>query len=69
MEGYLRTHKEDTGGPLKKGKQEDMHAKENEKGNYKELEEPCYQWIKCNINPAKVSAIINMQKQMIETKA
>ena len=31
------------------------------------LEEPSHQWMKCNINPAKVSAIINMQEQMIRT--
>ena len=36
---------------------------------YKGLEEPSYQWMKCNINPAKVSTIINMQEQMIETRA
>ena len=36
---------------------------------YKGLVEPSHQWIKCNINPAKVSAIINMQEQMIETRA
>ena len=32
------------------------------------LEEPSHQWMKCNINPAKVSAIINMQEQMIRTR-
>ena len=36
---------------------------------YKELEKPSHQWMKCNINPAKVRAIINMQELMIETRA
>ena len=36
---------------------------------YKELEEPSHQWIKCSINPAKVSAIINMREQITETRA
>ena len=31
-------------------------------------EEPSHLWMKCNINPAKVSTIINMQEQMIKTK-
>ena len=35
----------------------------------KGIEEPSHQWMKCNINPAKVNAIINMQEQMIETRA
>ena len=35
---------------------------------FKGLEEPSHQWMKCNINPAKGSAIINMQEQMIETR-
>ena len=36
---------------------------------YQRLEEPSHQWRKCNINPAKVSAIINMQEQMTKTRA
>ena len=35
---------------------------------YKKLEEPSHQWIKCNIYPGKVSAIISMQEQIIETR-
>ena len=36
---------------------------------YKGLEELSHQWMRCNINPAKASAIINMQEQMIEKRA
>ena len=36
---------------------------------YKRLEELSHQWMKCNIYPVKVSAIINMQELMIETRA
>ena len=36
---------------------------------YKELDESCHQWMKCNMDPKKVSAIINMQEQMVETRA
>ena len=30
---------------------------------------PSHQWMRCNINPAKVGTNINMQQQMIETRA
>jgi len=36
---------------------------------YKELDEGGHEWLKCNINPKKVGAIINMQEQMVETRA
>ena len=36
---------------------------------YKQLEEPGHQWLKCNINSAKVGSIIKMLEQVIETKA
>ena len=36
---------------------------------YKQLEEPSHQWLKCNINSAKVGSIIKMLEQVIETKA
>ena len=36
---------------------------------YKQLEEPSHQWLKCNINSAKVSSIIKMLEQVIETRA
>ena len=36
---------------------------------YKRLKEPSHKWMECNINPAKVSMIINMQEQLIEAKA
>jgi len=36
---------------------------------YKGMDENCHQWMKCNIDPRKVSAIINMQEQMVETRA
>ena len=63
----LRTWK-DTGGPPKKGKKRDMEKKMQSE-IYKGLEEPSHEWMKCNINPAKVSAIINMQEQIIEARA
>ena len=69
MEGYLGTHKEGAGGPLKKGKKETYKRKKMQSEIYKGLAEPSHQCMKCNINPAKVSAIINMQEQMIETRA
>ena len=31
LEGYFGTHKEGTGGPSKKGKNEDIHEKEDAK--------------------------------------
>ena len=36
---------------------------------YKYLDEDCHQWLSCNIDPRKVSSIISMQEQMVETKA
>ena len=36
---------------------------------YKDLDESCHQWMKCNMDPKKVSVIINMQEQMVETRA
>ena len=36
---------------------------------YKGLDEGSHQWLRCNMNPGKVSAIINMQEQMVETRA
>ena len=36
---------------------------------YKQLGEPSNQWLKCNINSAKVSSIIKMPEQGTETRA
>ena len=35
---------------------------------YKNLDEGRHEWLRCNINPKKASAIINMQERTIETK-
>ena len=35
---------------------------------YKGFDIERHQWLKCNIDARKVSAIINMQEQMIETR-
>ena len=35
---------------------------------YKGLEEESHGWLGCNIEPKKVSAILNMQEQMIEIR-
>jgi hypothetical protein len=36
---------------------------------FKGLDEQSYDWLSGNIDPKKVSAIINMQEQMVETRA
>jgi hypothetical protein len=36
---------------------------------YKGLDDDGHEWLQCNIDPRKVSAIINMQEQMVETRA
>ena len=36
---------------------------------YKGLDMENHKWIECNIDPRKVSAIIDMQEQMVETRA
>ena len=69
MEQYLGTSKEGTGGPSKKKRKETYIGKKMLTEIYKGLEEPSHQWIKCNINPAKVSATIKRQEQRIETRA
>ena len=43
-------------------------GKEMQSKIYKGFEAPSHQWMKCNINPAKVSTIINIQEQMIKTR-
>ena len=53
----------------KKEKKKTYMEKKVQSKIYKELEEPSHQWIKCSINPAKVSAIINMREQITETRA
>ena len=53
----------------KKEKKKTYMEKKVQSKIYKELEEPSHQWMKCNVNPAKVSAIINMQEQITETRA
>ena len=35
---------------------------------YKGFDMESHQWLKCNIDARKVSAIINMQEQMMETR-
>ena len=35
----------------------------------KGLDESCYQWVRYNKQTKKLSGIINMQKQMVETSA
>ena len=52
----------------KKERKETYMGKKMQSEIYKGLEEPSHQWMRCNINPAKVSAIINVQQQMIETR-
>ena len=53
----------------RKERKETYMGKKKQSEIYNGLEEPRHQWMKCNINPAKVSAIINMQEQTIETRA
>ena len=53
----------------RKERKETYMEKKMQSEIYKGPEEPRHQWMKCNINPAKVRAIINMQEQMIETRA
>ena len=53
----------------KKERKETYMKKKMQSEIYQRLEEPSHQWRKCNINPAKVGAIINMQEQMIGTRA
>ena len=52
----------------RKERKETYMQKKMQNEIYKGLEELSHQWMRCNINPAKVSAIINMQEQMIETR-
>ena len=53
----------------KKERKETYMKKKMQSEIYKGLENPIQQWMKCNINPAKVSTIIKMQEQIIETRA
>ena len=51
----------------KKEKKKTYIEKKVQSEIYKGLEEPSHQWMKCNVNPAKVSAIITIQEPIIET--
>ena len=64
MEGYLRTHKKVLLEHQRKKKKETFMGKNMQSGIYKGLEKPSNQWMKFNMNPTKVSAIINMQEQL-----
>ena len=47
---------------------ENYKSKNMQSEHYKEFDMESYQWLKCNIDARKVSAIINMQEKMIETR-
>ena len=53
----------------RKTRKEEYAEKKMQSDIYKGLDKSCHQWMKCNIDPKKVSAIINMQEQMVETRA
>ena len=42
--------------------------KEMQSNVYKNQELECNEWLKCNLDPKKTAAIIDMQDQMIETR-
>ena len=46
---------------------ENYKSKNMQSEHYKGFDMESHQWLKCNIDARKVSAIINMQEQMIET--
>ena len=47
---------------------ENYKSKNMQSEHYKGFDMESHQWLKCNIDARKVSAIINMQEQMIETR-
>lgn len=57
---------------LKKGmennKKSEYMKKEMQSKVYKDQELECSEWLKCNLDPKKTAAIVNMQEQMIETR-
>ena len=53
----------------RKSRKETYLEKKMQSDIYEQLDERSHQWLKCNIDPRKVSAIINMQEQMVETRA
>ena len=46
---------------------ENYKSKNMQSEHYKGFDMESHQWLECNIDARKVSAIINMQEQMIET--
>ena len=47
---------------------ENYKSKNMQSEYYKGFDMESHQWLECNIDVRKVSAIINMQEQMIETR-
>ena len=47
---------------------ENYKSKNMQSEHYKRFDMESHQWLECNIDARKVSAIINMQEQMIENK-
>jgi hypothetical protein len=61
-----------TKGLMRKGcrkkRKESYLGKKMQSEYYQEMDESCHQWLRCNIDPKKVSAIIKMQEQMVESR-
>ena len=47
---------------------ENYKSKNMQSEHHKGFDMESHQWLKCNIDARKVSSIINMQEQMIETR-
>ena len=52
-----------------KARKEAYAEKRMQSDIYQGLDANCHEWMKCNIDPRKVSEIMNMQEQMVETRA
>jgi len=62
IKGYMRAKRRER-------RKETYLEKKMQSEIYKQLDEESFQWMKCNIDPRKVSSIVNMQEQMVETRA
>ena len=58
---------------LKKGNESSLIEKYKQKSfqseTFSKQEVECHMWLECNLDPRKTAAIVNLQEQMVETKA